>query len=232
LNIVIVSAFRDSSNRYIRRYLDQVENLIAHVLYASSNDRVRISAIEGDSKDNTHDRLLSLATARGLDLSITTHNHGKRKFGSTEEPERLAALTGVMLAGMSSIDPSRDDVVLYVESDILWEPHVVKSLLDLAYRRQDGFDVIAPMIWAGDHFYDVFLYRKNGSRFAPFPPYHSDLTPGLCEVDSAGSCLCFRSELVRDVKVSGKMGLLSWCESAREQRYRIAVDTYSSVRHP
>lgn len=229
MRVCIVSAFRDSSDKYIRRYLDQVEALVSHIYPDHS---VRVSAIEGDSKDDTRGRLISAAKVRNFPLDVTVHHTGKKRYGSTEEPARLEALTGVMIAGMASVDPSIDDVVLYVESDIVWSPWEVWSLLQMAGRRHEGFDIIAPMIWAGDSFYDVFLYRKNGSRFAPFAPYHSDLTPGLCEVDSAGSCLAFRSELAIDVKVNGKMGLLSWCESARNQGYRIAVDTYSNVRHP
>lgn len=229
MNIVIVSAFRDSSDKYIRRYLDQIVSLKTHL---GHDHHVRVSAVEGDSKDDTRGRLITAADARGIALIIITHHTGKKRYGSTEEPARLEALTGVMIEGMASVDPTIDDVVLYVESDIVWSPWEVWALLQMAHRRQEGFDIIAPMIWAGDLFYDVFLYRKSGSRFAPFAPYHSDLTPGLCEVDSAGSCLAFRSELARDVKVNGKMGLLSWCESARNQGHRIAVDTYSNVRHP
>lgn len=86
MNIVIVSAFRDSSDKYIFRYLNQVKELSHH---AGDKHTVRVSAIEGDSRDDTRGRLLSAASSpyfRGLDLTVITHHTGKKRFGSTEEP--------------------------------------------------------------------------------------------------------------------------------------------------
>lgn len=237
MNIVVVSAFRNSVS-YIDRYFDQIGSLTIHANRDSQAHSIRVVAVEGDSQDKTTDKLKSLASrgikgSRSIPLTIINHAHGKRVFSSTEDSDRLSALTGVMQSGMAAVDPTHDDVVLYVESDIIWHAHQVGSIIDLAYRRQDGFDIVAPMVFAGDLFYDVWAFRKNGNRFSPFLPYHSDLQPStITEVDSVGSCLAFRSELAELVSAIGEHGLVSWCAGAKSLGYRIGVASDFQVKHP
>lgn len=229
MNIVIVSAFRNCASR-VEKYFAQVNSLRQH---AGEGSRVRVVAVEGDSRDTTEVMILTRAKLSNIPVDLVKHNHGQRMFGSTEEVDRLSALTGVMKAGMSSVDPDRDDVVLYVESDLIWHHHQVGTLIDLAERRQFGFDVVAPLVFAGKLFYDVWAFRKNGTRFSPFPPYHPDLQPlTITEVDSVGSCLAFRSNLARDVVPIGEEGLISWCRGAKQQGYRIGVASDFRVEHP
>jgi hypothetical protein len=236
MNIVIVSAFRDAVS-HIDRYFSQVSALQRHAAMSDPSHTLRVVAVEGDSTDKTWDTLTSSAYTYNVRTNLVSHNHGKRKFSSTEDKDRLTALTGVMKAGMKAVDPDSDDVVLYVESDLVWTPHNVGSIIDMAYRRDGGFDVIAPMVYAGNTFYDIWGFRKNGERFGPFPPYHQGLIHSypfqpIIEIDSAGSCLAFRSELASKVKVKGQEGLVSWCNSAREQGYKIGVATQFRVDHP
>lgn len=216
------------------------------LLHAKKSDptiKLRVVAVEGDSTDDTKDQLESASKAFNapFPVEVVTHNHGKREFSSTEDTDRLEALTGVMKAGMSTVDSSKDDVVLYVESDLIWNPHQVGSLIDMAQRQDYGFDIFAPMVWAGKDkqnrriFYDIWGFRKKGGdRFSPFFPYCDFFINMLrkIEVDSAGSCLAFRAEIAEKVQVSGSNGLVSWCESARNQGYRIAVAPQFYVEHP
>jgi len=219
------------------------------VRHGSGKLRVRVIAVEGDSTDSTRDLLLhyrhTLGKGRSLDalddvVQIVTHNHGGRVFHSTEDADRLAALTGVMRAGMGAVDPSpgRDEMVLYVESDLIWDAREVLGVVEMAARREGGMDVIAPLVFAGPHFYDCFIYRGlDGQRFSPFPPYHKSLCwpsmPGsVCEVSSAGSCLAFRAELAQSVVPLGEQGLLSWCTGAQAQGYKIGVAPSFRVEHP
>lgn len=242
MNIAIVSAFRNSSSRLLRYFL-QVEALMLHGRKTNPDLNVRVIAVEGDSTDKTKYELKNAKRIfnLGFDVKLVVHNHGKREFSSTEDADRMEALTGVMKSGLSAVDSSRDDVVLYVESDLIWNPHQVGSLIDMALRQEAGFDVFSPMVWAGKDtqnrpiFYDIWGFRKqNGERFSPFFPYF-DSHIGfikLAEVSSVGSCLAFRSEIAEKVEVSGSNGLVSWCESARNQGYRIAVAPQFYLEHP
>jgi hypothetical protein len=121
---------------------------------------------------------------------------------------------------------------VYVESDLIWGAGAIWTLIDMALNRESGFDVFAPMIFAGDYFYDVWGYRKNGSRFTPQPPYHPDLVNGLTEVDSVGSCLVMRAEVAEVCRIRNDYALVGWCEDARAHGYKIAVHPNLKVYHP
>jgi len=243
MNLVLVSAWRNSAHN-IPRYFQQVATLAR---YGGSKLRVRIIAVEGDSTDSTRDLLLhyrhTLGKGKSLGalndtVQIVTHNHGQRVFHSTEDTDRLAALTGVMRAGMGAVDPSpgRDEMVLYVESDLIWDAREVLGVVEMAARREGGMDVIAPLVFAGPYFYDVWGFRGlDGERFSPFPPYHRSLLVtrnSVREVSSVGSCLAFRAKLARKVVSLGELGLLSWCAGARAQGYKVGVAPMWRVEHP
>lgn len=228
MRIAVVSSFRNMAGR-IEAYFARVCALQSH---AGASALVRVIAVEGDSTDGTAWELVRVAGRLAVPVTVVEHSHGKRVFGSTEEPERLRALTGVMMAGLGAVELA-DDGVIVVEADLLWRPHQVGSVLDLAMRREGGFDVVAPMIFAGENFYDVWGFRKGGERFAPFPPYHRELPPqGLTEVDSVGSCLAMRGEVARRVRPIGEEAIVSWCAGARAAGYRIAVAPEFRVEHP
>lgn len=226
MNIVVGSAFRNSSH-YIARYMQQVFNLQKH---AGPNHNVRIVAVEGDSQDDTRERLLSLAAYFSLPLELATCEHGHPPFGSTEHPTRLAALSQVGNTILNQVR-EEDDILVYVESDLIWDTNTIGSLIDMAVRRDEDFDIFAPMVFAGPHFYDIFAFRKNGERFVPFEPYHIALRQGLTLIDSCGSCLVMRGEIAQKVRMTSG-ALVEWCDNARTQGYRIAVHPQFRVVHP
>jgi hypothetical protein len=222
MNIVVISAFRNMAGR-IKRYMRQVDEL-RNSLPA---DHVRVVAVEGDSVDRTASILKEYPY-----MTVVTHNHNQRVFGSTEAPERLKALTGVMMAGWGGVRDD-DDVLLYVESDLLWSADEVAPLLESASGRRDGYDIVAPLVFAGDYFYDVWGFRKDGVRFSPIPPFHADLaTTGITEVDSVGSCFAVGAQLAAKVSPVGEEALVSWCRGAKELGLRIGVAAEHRIHHP
>lgn len=227
MNIVIGSAFRNSAH-YVPRYLDQVAQLKKH---AGPKHSIRVIAVEGDSSDNTEGALMLSSMAKHITMQVVKHEHGQPWFGSTENTERLKALSQVGNAIFNSVRDS-DDVLVYVESDLLWDFHTIGSLIDMAERRDGGFDVFAPMVFAGSFFYDIWGFRKNGERFVPMKPYHIGMEIGLTEVDSVGSCLVMRGEIARKCRIRNDYCLVGWCEDARANGYRIAVHPDFVVRHP
>ena len=221
MNIVVGSAFRNSTH-YLNRYFNQVQALQEHL---EPRHRVRIIAAEGDSTDNTR---LAL-TRPGVQLVDVTH--GKRLFGSTEEEDRLVTLSKIGNAIFESVKPT-DDILVYVESDLVWDPVTMGQLIAHAVKWSGGFDVFAPLVMAGPHFYDIWGFRKNGVRFGPFIPFHPELRGGLTEIDSAGSCLVMRSVVAQKCRIWNNYCLVGWCEDARKHGYRIAVCADLKINHP
>ena len=99
----------------------------------------------------------------------------------------------------------------------------------------DAARPVAPLIFAGEHFYDVFAFRDlDGERFGPFAPYSHAFFGGqkFIEVSSAGSCLVMKGNVARRCRVDDSAGLVGFCADARRQNFRIWVDSEKSVRHP
>lgn len=230
MNIAIGSAFRNAAH-YVPRYLSQVADLKT---YFGTPHTVRVIAVEGDSTDKTHGALMLSSMAKHIELKVVKHAHGQPWFGSTESPDRLKALSAVGNAIFDAVDEEKDDVLVYIESDLLWDAKTIASLIDLALNREQGFDVFAPMIFAGEYFYDIWGYRKDGERFLSSAPYHPQaaLNNGLNQVDSVGSCLVMRSNVASACRIRNDYALVGWCEDARDKGFRIAVDTRLRIQHP
>jgi hypothetical protein len=233
MRIVVGSAFRDTPPWRAERYFDRVAALREH---ARSGHSVRVIAAEGDSTDDTRAILAREAARCRLDVAFPECRTGAPRYGSTEEPARMRALSIVANAIMGAVEPE-DDVLVYVENDIVWDPHTIGSLIDAARERRDGIDVWSPMVMAGAAFYDVWAFRGlDGARFAPFSPFHSGfgerLAVGLpLEVSSVGSCLVMRAEVARAVRIANGGALVDWCEQARLAGFRIAAWPAFSVQH-
>lgn len=227
---VVVSAFRDSSPAQVNRWLTQCNSLRQMV---ASEGRCRVVAVVGDCSpgDRTEALLRSGALARGMGLEIVQYNHGGPHFGSVESAQRMQQLSGVGNAMLDSVAPD-DELVFYVESDLIWEPNTPLGLagyLDYAH----GLHVVAPLVFAGEYFYDVWGFRLNGERFAPFFPYHRDLGPGLTLVDSVGSCMVMFADKARSPHLRMSDGaLVEFCERLRNSGHSIGVVPTLSVRHP
>lgn len=229
MNVAIGSAFRNSVGRGLVRYFEQVVALCVHAPHA----RFRLIAAEGDSTDGTRDQLGRLAESFNLPLTFVPCDHHGPVFGSTEAQDRMDALTVVGNAILGGVEPD-DDVLLYVESDLLWDAATAWALVLAAGYRGDGFDAVAPLVMSAPGvFYDIYAYRKDGARFGPFPPYHPGLqVQGITEVDSVGSCLAIRGEVARAVRMPPGGVLVGWGAAARAAGYRIGVAAGLQVRHP
>lgn len=227
MNIVLGSAFRNAAGGQIDRWTKQCKTL------KDLCSNFRVIAVEGDSTDYTRSQLVADCRRHNLNLSLITCNHGQRVFGSTEEAERLEALSQVGNAILSGVNQS-DDILIYVESDLIWEAKTIAALIDTLMACE--LDVVAPLIFAGDNFYDIFVYRGlDGERFSPFPPYHKHLTLSESlpvEVESAGSCLVMRAEVARKCKIRDNNALLGFCKDVGENGYHIFVDPTQRIYHP
>lgn len=233
MKIQVVSAFRNMSGR-VPKYYQQV-----HALRVAFENRVDLSVVActGDNVDRTREDLLVMQGHFAMPTTIVDYSHGGPAWGSTEQDDRLAKLSGVLNAALDGV-AADTDYVLYVESDLIWDPYQAHDLVAEVVRDPVTFQVVAPLVYAGEAFYDVWGHRgTDGERFAPFPPYHSSLK-GLVdeecvvEVSSAGSCLVMAGVVARTVRVSNGNALVGWCEAARSAGYRIGVAPHIRVDHP
>jgi len=190
---------------------------------------LRLVSVEGDSRDDTRIQLIGCAERDVLSFELVTRNHGCKEWGSVESAERMEKLSYV-LNGMMEAIHQEDEVLIYVESDLVWEPDTFVRLID---QLKVGVDVIAPLIFAGDHFYDVWAFRKNGARFGPFSPYHSELNHNeLTMVDSVGSCLVMRAEVARHCRSIDGEALVGFCRDVWAKHYSVYCDARERIHHP
>jgi hypothetical protein len=128
--------------------------------------------------------------------------------------------------------PADVDVLVYIESDLLWRPKPILALIEQLVAGET--DIVAPLVFAGEAFYDIFAFRAQGERFSPFPPYHRGFAEGAdrLEVESAGSCLVMRGDVARACRIGETEGLVSFCADARAKGYRIWVDRRVRIDHP
>ncbi len=228
MRVVIGSAFRNMGGR-LGRYFTQVEGLRRHLEkeYPETGN-LRIIAVEGDSKDRTREVLAEGASKLGLDLELLTHNHGHPPFGSVETVERMTALTDILNMGLDAARPD-DDIWIWVECDLVWSP---RQMLGLVRAATQLAAICAPMVWAGDAFYDVWGFRGlDGTRFSSLAPYHTDYSPQrLTELSSAGSCLVMPAHIAREVRAKDPEALVAWCRSARSHGYKIYLKPDFEVR--
>lgn len=227
MNIVVASAHRNNSGR-VRAYLQQVSALRDLV----SPHHLRVIAAEGDSTDRTADKLTSEARQFHLDLDLVPASHGGAWYGSVEHPQRLADLSKVANAIFSAVDAT-DDIFFFVESDLLWDPQHIRQLIN-QWSEQSAYDVLAPLVMAGDLFYDVWGYRDlSGNRLSPFPPHHRLFKHySTIPMSSIGSCFVTSAFIARECRVRNDNALVGWCADVRAHGYRIAATKRVIVRHP
>jgi hypothetical protein len=228
--VAIGSAFRNSPNWHVERYFTQVYQYEKRLL--SQGWSCRVIAVEGDSHtDETRRSIIKWAGIYDIELSLTRVNHGGPEFGSVETLERFIALSKVGNGILEQVEV-RDDIVVYVESDLLWSPDTLLRLGSQVLEKD--LDVVSPLVFAGQHFYDVWGFRGlDNARFAPFPPYHSMLNlDGLTEVSSVGSCLVMRAQVANDCRMIDNECLVGFCKDARNKGYKIWVDARERINHP
>lgn len=230
--IHILSAFRNAASR-LPGYYAQVDaaRKVAHPY----GEEVRPFLVWGDSTDQTGKILQQWL----LPADLLTYHHGKPEHGSSEVPERLEALSGLLNATLEALTtrrhPEPEDTVMWLEGDLYWDPFL--PLLLHRFLRRKEVDVVAPMVFAGEAFYDVWGFRTvDGRRWGPFWPYGliEDFTrpDPLCEMGSVGSCVAMTGAVAQSVRVQDGLALVGWCREARQRSYRVWCAKELRVQHP
>lgn len=234
MNVVIASIFRDSAS-YVDRYVGQV-TAIRDAL-ASRGDTLRAVWGEGDSIDRTAVKLAEVARKAGITFDLIDVAHGGPKFGSVNAEQRWRQISYCCNTVLDQI-PQDADVVVYVESDLVWNADDLIDLIDDV--SQFGLDAIAPMSMAYDEaparFYDTWGHRSGGVRFEPYAPFHEGLADNpnrALPLDSAGSCIVMRGEVARTCRFTPpEMGIVGFGHDLNAKGFTMLLDPSTSVYHP
>ncbi len=232
MRLTIVSFFRDAAGVQVHRFIKQCVHL-----QAGWKGPVRLVAVYGDCVDSTKQQLQAEAEAYNLALHLVEYNTNKPRFGSTEEPDRMATLSKMANHALdyaqSLLEPGVPEQIFYVESDLIWEPETVKKLGEILDRAED-IDAIAPLIYAGELFYDIWGFRgMDDIRFAPFPPYHFSLTStDPTQIHSCGSAFMMERWVLEKSRIRNDYALVGFWEDARSHGFKLFVAPTLKVRHP
>lgn len=231
MNLVIGSCFRTPSQAHVDRYTTQVAAL--KTLAESRGDRLQVISVWGDSPDDTPQRVASaLGAVRLATLTLVDRTHGFGQFGSTTHPDRLAGFAYAANGVFEAIQPDAD-VVVYIESDLIWTAEDLYAGIDQLTPTQQILSL--PTFCQGtDTFYDLWAYRTlAGENFGPLAPYAPGIHPrGLTELGSAGGCLILSGDAARRFRCTPKNALVGLCYQARAAGVKIWTDWSVKVWHP
>lgn len=228
MNITLCSSFRTATG-YLPRYLRQVDALDTLLYHAGH--RLSFIWAEGDSTDSTQ-KMLHAARWR-FKTTIVDATHGGPNFDSIVSVRRFAQLAYVANKVWELL-PAEADAVIWVESDLVWEPAMMVRLIE---RLQD-VPCVGPMVMdspPAQTYYDVWAHRRGGVQFTKQPPYHPHIpaTNGcLLEMDSIGSIVAMRGEVARAVYVPVEDVLVGTCRMIRELGHSVWLDTGAKCFHP
>lgn len=202
-------------------------------------DTLQLVGVYGDSSDGTGEALFEAATFAGWESHFLEVNHGGPKYGSIVHAARfrqLAKIANVLLRNI----PVFADVAIILESDLIWQPGALLSLLDCWTGNPD--QCFAPLVFhrdPPDRFYDTFAFRLWGQNFTNDPPYHPALTGSgigkgikLLEVESAGSCLVMPAYVARQLNMPERNVIVGFCDQITHAGHKIYVNTGAIIRHP
>lgn len=229
MNVVICSAFRNASG-YIDRYFEQIYEL--ERLLFLRGDCLSLVLGYGDSTDNTG-TLLFEQTSGGIGARLIDVSHGGQAFGSIVNAERFRQLAYVGNKILANVPFADADAVIWLESDLIWEPCVIVELLN----HLQWHACVAPMIMdspPANTFYDTWAFRRGGICFVKQSPYHAGMMGGdhMVEMDSVGSCVVMRADAIRGVIVPEDDVLVGVCRQIKDKGGRVFMDTSQKVFHP
>lgn len=230
--ISIWSLFRDDAGANIARYREQITGL------DYPPELLRLYLVEGDSRDNTLAELRAWAVEDER-ITVTTHNTGLPRMRHTPHKDRVAGLASTGNAALDALaDDNWGDYGLLIESDLIYCPDVIRSLLS---NRPHPDAVVSPYIWIpgeGDYlqFYDIWAFRMtNCKMFRPYQPlwYQVHMPPEPFEINSAGSMVLFPVGPILDgVRYPLDKAIMGICNQYRELGYKIYADPKTNIFHP
>lgn len=228
MNVVICSAFRNAGH-LIENYFNQIDAL-AHLL-VKRGDWLSLVLGYGDSDDGTGEMLFD-AAANSIGARLVEVSHGGQAYGSVVNAQRFKQLAYVGNKILANVPFEDADAVIWLESDLIWEPSVIAELLNHLQWRA----CVAPCILDsnGTTWYDTWAYRQGGICFVKQRPYHSCMMQGdhMIELDSVGSCVVMRADAIKGVTVPEDDVIVGVCRQIKDMGGRVFLDSSLEVFHP
>lgn len=216
--------FRDSS-KYLDRSLDQYARLAKEL--DAKGDHCRFVFVENDSEDDTRERLCGFDG----DVEIIFRTDDCPYWPSVDARERWRHLAWVANGVLENV-LEEDDVLIYVESDLAWQPETMLRLLD----HLNHVDVVSPLNMRSDeiHYFDLWGSRgMDGRRFSVKPPFHPDIADakGLVEVQSIAGCTAMLADVARSTRFSPDDCYVGWNRDMRLHGWKVWCDPSLRVFH-
>lgn len=232
MNLVVGSCFRNSGAAHVAAYRARIQTL-QHAC-AAKGITLHVIVVWGDSTNDTAHQVQGALGTLGLhEVQILERNHGFPDYGSSEHPERLAGFAYAANGVFEAVGAGAD-VVIYVESDLIWAP---AALLTAAGRLHPGeVDILGiPTFCGSTHvFYDTWAFRTpDGRRFGALPPYWEAMHLDRLErVQSVGGCVVMTGAVARVCRCSKEEALVGLCKDAASRGYHVWSDWRLRVEHP
>jgi hypothetical protein len=226
MTITLGSIFRDSAT-YVDRFFSQIA-----ALERDLGESIRLVIAEGDSTDETYELLAKGLIDRHGDDELLKVDHGGPKFGSIDHPQRWYQIALVDNAVMDAATELLDGPMIYVESDLIWEPGVMAQLLeDLA-----AYPAVAPLSLKDGRFYDTYGHRGlDGKQFESLEPFHEVMVrmDPVVEIGSAGSCVVMREDVAAVARFGENDCIVGLGRNIRERAgASLWLDKRVAVHHP
>lgn len=219
MNVTIVTPFRDSAP-----LLAEYRQRIAALDWP--HDNLRAVFVEGDSVDDTRLQLQMwcVADRRFRQVACDT---GKPRYGSVVNPVRFEILARVFNTGLDAVDYHWTDAVLFVPCDIVYQPDLLKRL------AAHQVDAVAPMVWMGNAFYDIWAFQRNGVNFCGMTKDNAAVMHGLLELDTIGGTMLIDADVLRaGVRYSLTDVDRGFSRDAKRLGFSLYADTETHVEHP
>lgn len=220
-NVTIVSAMRDSLGE-LPAFMTRFETL------AHPPASLRLIVVEGDSVDGTLPALREWADKEKR-LTVVVCNTGRPHYGSVIDVDRFLVLAAVFNAGLETVDLAWSDYVLFIPSDVHYEPDILSRLL------AHGKDIIAPFFWGpgGDWFYDVWGFVRDGVQFTNFDRSQLHAYGNVpIQMDTIGGVALIHADVLRaGVRYSIQDVDRGLCWAAQAQGFTVWADPTTHVTH-
>lgn len=242
-DIAICSMFRDSQmwhgvqisqfDRFIRQMMEQEKD--------NEGKTFGYYLVEGNSKDDTWDRLKGLSEANE-DVHVFKHDIAGSDVASIVSEARFKNLSEVANVALRAARDSGAKKVLWVESDFILPTDIIRNLHHTEQTSSVYWDVtlgVAPVpvfLQSGKlSFYDTWAFEgQNGQKWA-----NGEL-PDLCAVNekfrpmkSVGSCMLMNGDNLRRHNLDFGDGCFpALCAAGKKAGLLIDCDITLNVFHP
>ena len=186
MKLAIYSLFRDDNPIYIKQYFDRLDT-------QKTNIDFLCYLVEGDSESAlTYETLIAYSNYHSFSSMVLTTTTGLPRHGQDTTDERFRCLSQTANIALDAI--AKDNWathIMLIESDLKYNHHLIQDLVNNIPDKNSG---IAPMIMAGESFYDIWGFRKlDGESVGPF-----FTTDELYPLSSFGSCFILPIQPIYD----------------------------------